>query len=63
MQVAFHTTPREFPAHSGFLSGSSSEAFFPFFLFFLSVLSLDFHELWCSMMSVCSKKLSSNGLH
>ena len=30
------------------------------FLFFF--MSPEFHELWCSMITVCSLKLSGNGL-
>ena len=48
-----------------FLNVSSTEAHAYrdlFFFFFFFVVFLDFHELWRSVMSVCSLKLSGNGL-
>ena len=45
-----------------FLSSSSSKGRSSRNHFFCFFLSADFHELWHSMMIVCSLKLSGNGL-
>ena len=47
-----------------FLSTSSGEAHASRDHFFHFILSLDFNELWCRVMSIClfTDKLSGNGL-